>query len=185
MAAVAGRVDDLAGRRQAVEVLGIPDLDAVVHPRQEAVEDALRDAHERVRVVRGDLERVPAGDEQAVAPRALGVADLLAHGLPHCARAQHLRDDRAPPRQVRPERVHAHVPELGAHVLQQPSRAARRRRARPQRSPGSGAARRNRISVLRPLKTIDSSRRNGPTNAQFSENSRPSQDFSRCGARPQ
>ena len=81
MAAVAGHVDDLAGRRQPVEVLGVPHLDAVVYPRQEAAEDALGDPDERVRVVRGDLERVLARDEEPVSPSALRVADLLAHRL--------------------------------------------------------------------------------------------------------
>ena len=124
VAAVAGHVDDLAGRRQAVEVFRVRDFDAVVHARQEAVEDALGDANEGVRVVRRDLERVAAGDAQPVTSRLLRVADFLAHGLAHGAGAQHMRDDRASPRKIGTERVGPHVPELRAHVLEEPARTA-------------------------------------------------------------
>ena len=42
VAPVAGHVDDLAGGRQAVEILGVPDFDAVVNARQEAARGSAR-----------------------------------------------------------------------------------------------------------------------------------------------
>src|SRR6185503_3345203 len=98
---MAGDVDDLAGRRQPVEVFGVPHFDAVVDARQDAAQYPLRDPHESVRIVRGDLERVPSRDLQPVAARAPRVANLLAQRLAYRASPQDLRDDRALPREVR------------------------------------------------------------------------------------
>ena len=76
-------------------------------------------------------------------------------------------------REVRPERLdracagirRAGPSAAGAHRA--------RRRGRPRRSLGVERGSPKRISVLRPLNTMDIRRRNGPTSAQFSDSMRP------------
>ena len=65
VAAVTGHVDDLVALGDLLERRRMAELDAVVEPVPQPRERAGHEAHEGVRVVRGDLQRVRAGAQHA------------------------------------------------------------------------------------------------------------------------
>ncbi len=65
VAAVAGHVDDLVALRDALESLQMPDRDPVVEAIPEPGQQALEEADEGMRVVGGDLFRIPRWPEAA------------------------------------------------------------------------------------------------------------------------
>ena len=125
VAAVARHVDDLAAFVDRLQAREVGEFDAVVEPVPQAAEHARREDDERVRIVGGDFVGVAARDLERVAPRDLLVPDLLAHGVAHCLRAQHLGHDRAPMREVGTDGRRTLVAELHAQLAPQPARAAR------------------------------------------------------------
>ena len=144
VAAVAGHVDDLAGRRQPVEVLGVPDLDAVVDAGQERGSGSARRCA-RTCASSSRRSRARGGARRSRPSRRVRFVSLISWRT--AWRTARVRSTWAMiarrARQVRAQRVGAHVPEFGAHVLQQPARAARAVRRRPPYSRGSSAARRS------------------------------------------
>ena len=103
MAAVAGHVDELVPLGHLLQGRGVPEFDAVVQAGPQPSERMLHEAHEDVRVIGGDLERMGTRAQHDLAARQVLGAQLLRNRRAHGARAQHGVHDGAPVREVRPD----------------------------------------------------------------------------------
>ena len=168
MAAVAGNIDDFVARRDLAQRLRVAELDAVVDPRPQAREDTLAQEHEGVRVIGSDLLEQRARVSQDPGGAGSSCPAAPAPRGAHCAGAQHLGHDRAPVRQIRTDMGGARLGKLCLQLAgDAPCGLAAWRIATEQ--PRNDTPGPNCMSVLRPLNSTVSKRRNRLASAQSSE----------------